>query len=100
MRVSGPGLSDCITGIARFECTVFFFDAELSGTDPLKDNLPLVTCIPTPSQSGTSSDEAAVMTAKLVSELSDVMRSVLEKHPINAQRAKDGLALANVVLLR
>jgi 2,3-bisphosphoglycerate-independent phosphoglycerate mutase len=32
--------------------------------------------------------------------LSDAMRSVLEQHPINAQRAKDGLALANVVLLR
>ena len=40
------------------------------------------------------------MTAKLVSELSDVMRAVLERHPINAQRAIDGLSLANVVLLR
>ena len=40
------------------------------------------------------------MTSKLVSELSQVMMSVLEQHAVNAQRAKDGLALANVVLLR
>ena len=40
------------------------------------------------------------MTSKLVSELSQVMVSVLEQHPVNAQRAKDGLSLANVVLLR
>jgi 2,3-bisphosphoglycerate-independent phosphoglycerate mutase len=40
------------------------------------------------------------MTAELVSELSDVMRSVLEQHPINVARAKEGLPLANVVLLR
>jgi 2,3-bisphosphoglycerate-independent phosphoglycerate mutase len=40
------------------------------------------------------------MTAKLVSELSDVMRSVLERHAINAKRAIEGNPLANVVLLR
>ncbi len=40
------------------------------------------------------------MTSKLVSELSQVMMSVLEQHAVNAQRAKDGLSLANVVLLR
>jgi hypothetical protein len=70
-----------------------------SGTDPLKDNLPLVICAPTSLPSG-ENYSAAVMTAKLVSELSDVMQSVLEQHHINAMRAKDGLPLANVVLLR
>jgi 2,3-bisphosphoglycerate-independent phosphoglycerate mutase len=101
VRVSGPGLSDCITGILRALLVLaFVLNTDLSGTDPLKDNLPLVSCTPTSPPSGGPPEEAAVMTAKLVSELSDAMRSVLEQHPINAQRAKDGLALANVVLLR
>ncbi len=81
-----------------FACTLLLKIVR-SGTDPLKDNLPLVTCVPT----SLPTDEhysAAAMTAKLVSELSDEMRSVLEQHPINATRAKEGLPLANVVLLR
>lgn len=100
MRVSGPGLSDCITGeLPVLFCVHFVAQIVRSGTDPLKDNLPLVTCVPT----SLPTDEhysAAAMTAKLVSELSDEMRSVLEQHPINAKRAKEGLPLANVVLLR
>jgi 2,3-bisphosphoglycerate-independent phosphoglycerate mutase len=71
-----------------------------AGTDPLKDNLPLVVCIPSPLPGGVAPDAAAVMTAKLVSEMSDAMRAVLEEHPVNFQRAKEGLSLANVVLLR
>jgi 2,3-bisphosphoglycerate-independent phosphoglycerate mutase len=72
----------------------------LVGTDPLKDNLPLVPCVPTLLPGGNAPDVSAVMTAKLVSELSDVMRAVLEQHPVNTQRAKEGRSLANVVLLR
>ena len=71
-----------------------------SGTDPLKDNLPLVPCVPTSLPGGDDPHATAIMTAKLVSELSDVMRAILEQHPVNAQRAKEGLSLANVVLLR
>ncbi|EFA80865.1 hypothetical protein PPL_06454 [Heterostelium album PN500] len=77
IRVRGPGLTDAITN-----------------TDPLKDNLPLLRA-----QSLDGSKEAE-FTARLVNELSDVIRAALEKHPINAERAKEGLALANVVLLR
>jgi 2,3-diphosphopglycerate-independent phosphoglycerate mutase len=75
--VRGPGLSD-----------------QISGTDPLKDNLPLLRAQPLD-----DSPEAA-HTAAVVNELSDCMRQVLESHPINAQRVAEGKPPANVVLLR
>lgn len=42
----------------------------------------------------------AAHTAAVVNELSEVMRGILESHPINAQRAAEGKPPANVVLLR
>lgn len=39
-------------------------------------------------------------TAAVVNELSAEMQRILAAHPINAQRAAEGLAVANVVLLR
>lgn len=75
--VRGPGLSD-----------------QISGTDPLKDNLPLGQAAPLD-----GSLEAA-HTAAVVNELSECMRLVLEAHPINAERIGQGKAPANVVLLR
>jgi 2,3-diphosphopglycerate-independent phosphoglycerate mutase len=75
--VRGPGLTDAITG-----------------TDPLKDNRPLLRAEPLD-----ASPEAA-RTAAVVNELSDEMRRLLERHPINAERAAAGLNAANVVLLR
>ena len=99
--MSGPGLSDLITGTARAALTSHVrLKPSFAGTDPLKDNLPLVACVPTPIPGGGAPDASAVMTAQLVSELSDAMRAVLEQHPVNAERAKEGLSLANVVLLR
>ncbi|RKP25742.1 2,3-bisphosphoglycerate-independent phosphoglycerate mutase-domain-containing protein [Syncephalis pseudoplumigaleata] len=77
VRVRGPRLSDCITG-----------------TDPLKDNLPLVTCTPT------DESEEARMTSNLVNELSDCIYTVLSKHPVNDERRKQGKPPANCVLLR
>ncbi|KAG0173628.1 hypothetical protein DFQ28_011120 [Apophysomyces sp. BC1034] len=77
VRVRGPGLTDTITG-----------------TDPLKDNKPLVQCQPT------ENTEAAKMTSKLINELSDIFYSVLSKHPINDDRKKVGKNPANCVLLR
>eukprot|EP00899_Mesostigma_viride_P027477 jgi/Mesvir1/7914/Mv26581-RA.4 len=75
--VRGPGLS-----------------GNISGTDPLKDNLPLLNAEPL--------DELATsrFTATLVNELSDVFRAILRGHPLNAQRAAEGRLPANVVLLR
>eukprot|EP00798_Chlamydomonas_sp_ICE-L_P006636 gene6636-3293_t len=40
------------------------------------------------------------MTARLVNELSDGIRKVLEDHPLNLERVASGLNSANVVLLR
>ncbi|KAK9841920.1 hypothetical protein WJX84_012378, partial [Apatococcus fuscideae] len=75
--VRGPGLSDAITG-----------------TDPLRDNLPLQEVRPTD-----DSPEAA-HTAAVVSELSGVMHGILQGHPVNAHRIAEGKPPANVVLLR
>lgn len=75
--VRGPGLTDFV-----------------SGTDPLKDNLPLLKPEPLEDTS------EARHTAAVVQELSDEIRKVLEAHPINEQRRKEGLNVANVVLLR
>ncbi|KAF7729468.1 hypothetical protein EC973_004448 [Apophysomyces ossiformis] len=77
VRVRGPGLTDTITG-----------------TDPLKDNKPLVQCQPT------ENTEAAKMTSRLINELSDIFYSILDKHPINDDRRKQGKNPANCVLLR
>ncbi|KAI7847527.1 phosphonopyruvate decarboxylase-like protein [Circinella umbellata] len=77
VRVRGPQLTDTITG-----------------TDPLKDNLPLIKCTPT------EDTEAARMTSKLINELSDVFYQVLSKHPINDDRKKAGKNPANCILLR
>ncbi|ORZ02440.1 2,3-bisphosphoglycerate-independent phosphoglycerate mutase-domain-containing protein [Syncephalastrum racemosum] len=77
VRVRGPDLTDTITG-----------------TDPLKDNLPLVHCGPT------EDTPEAAMTSKLINELSDVFYDILSKHPINEDRRKAGKNPANCVLLR
>lgn len=68
--MSGPGLCGAV-----------------SGTDPLKDNLPLLRAAPE------DDSPAAAFTAGLVNELSDEIRKILEAHPINAERvAQVGLA--------
>ncbi|KAI8055856.1 2,3-bisphosphoglycerate-independent phosphoglycerate mutase-domain-containing protein [Syncephalis plumigaleata] len=77
VRVRGPKLSDQITG-----------------TDPLKDNLPLVEC------TATDDSEEAKLTSKLVNELSDCIYNVLSVHPVNEERRKMGKPPANCVLLR
>ncbi|GAM26748.1 hypothetical protein SAMD00019534_099230 [Acytostelium subglobosum LB1] len=77
VRVRGPGLTDAI-----------------SNTDPLKDNLPLLHAM------ALNDSKEAEFTARLVNELSDKIREVLEHHPINVERAEQNLPQANVVLLR
>jgi len=77
VRVRGPGLTD-----------------NISSTDPLKDNLPLLEALPT------DETKEAQMTAKLVNELSTQIHKALEPHPINEERRKQGKPVANVVLLR
>jgi 2,3-diphosphopglycerate-independent phosphoglycerate mutase len=77
VRIRGPGLSD-----------------QISGTDPLKDNLPLVTCVPL------DDSEEAKNTSKIINALSAAFHESLSKHPINETRAKEGKDPANLILLR
>eukprot|EP00850_Spirogloea_muscicola_P022802 SM000312S11995 [mRNA] locus=s312:86963:88923:- [translate_table: standard] len=66
----------------------------ISGTDPLKDHRLLLRA-----EALDDSQEAA-QTASIVNEVSDELRKILREHPLNAQRAKEGKQVANVVLLR
>ncbi|KCV70076.1 hypothetical protein H696_03538 [Fonticula alba] len=75
--LSGPGLSDAI-----------------SGTDPLRDNLPLVKCRPL------DGSRSAEYTSKVIAQLSDEFTCILSAHPHNRLRAEQGLPAANCVLLR
>lgn len=77
VRVRGPGLSDTVTG-----------------TDPLKDNLPLRT------SSALDSTSEAAFTAGLVNALSRRMTELLQGHDINRLRVQQGKPPANCVLLR
>jgi len=76
--IRGPGLTDVI-----------------QGTDPLKDNLPLMTA-----SSLDEDDAAAVHTAQVVNAASDCIRSILREHPVNTERRAQGKDAANVILLR
>jgi len=76
--VRGPGLTDTV-----------------SGTDPLKDNLPLQTSLPVD-----PTCREAIHTAKVITAVDELIRSVLEKHPVNEERRRVGKYPANVVLLR
>lgn len=78
VRVRGPNLS-----------------CDITGTDPLKDHLPLQK-----SQPIDSNNPKAILTSKLVNELSDVFHKKLSNHPINQERKKIGKPVANIVLLR
>jgi len=73
----GPGLTDTI-----------------SGTDPLKDNLPLLKA------SSLNGTPESLHTAKIVNAASQYINQVLEAHPVNAQRKSQGKPLANIILLR
>lgn len=75
--VSGPGLC-----------------GNISGSDPLKDHRLLLKVKPL------DDTKEAAHTANVVNELSDVIRGILRNHPLNAERLKQGKAIANLVLLR
>lgn len=77
-RRSGPPLSDAITG-----------------TDPLRDNLPLLVCAATDGGS-----DAAVETAAIVNAVSAAFRTILASHPVNAARLARGQLPADALLLR
>lgn len=73
----GPGLTD-----------------EVTGTDPLKDGYPLLQSLPL------KPTPEAQYTAEVINDVSESIRKVLEKHPVNLERVQRGLKPANVVLFR
>ena len=80
IMIRGDGLSDMI-----------------SGTDPLKNDLPLLQCRPV---SGYENDQRAVKTSSIVNSLSAEIRRRLRQHPVIEERMKQGQLAANVVLFR
>ncbi|RHY88976.1 hypothetical protein DYB35_002533 [Aphanomyces astaci] len=74
----GPNLSDQITG-----------------TDPLKDELPLLKSTPID-----PALPSAVYTSQVLNEASAVIIDRLSRHPLNVAREAEGLATANLVLFR
>ncbi|XP_078443248.1 uncharacterized protein LOC144712799 [Wolffia australiana] len=66
----------------------------ISGTDPLKDNRPLLQA------AALDDSEEAKNTAAVVNQLSEEMSKLLIAHPLNHKRAAEGKTIANVVLLR
>lgn len=78
IKVSGPNLSSQITD-----------------TDPLKDNLPLLK-----SKALEKGDKNAEMTASLCNALSDAITTALLTHPINIERKEQGKTYTNMVTLR
>ncbi|KAF4322984.1 hypothetical protein JM18_000290 [Phytophthora kernoviae] len=73
----GPGLCDKITG-----------------TDPLKDHLPLVASEPL------NDSPEAEYSSKVLNAVSEAIHERLSDHPINKAREGEGKPPANVVLLR
>lgn len=78
VRVSGPRLSSLITG-----------------TDPLKDNLPIVKCKPENSE-----DEDAIFTCELIEAVSNFITKTLLEAPICVERRSKGLTYPNMITLR
>jgi 2,3-diphosphopglycerate-independent phosphoglycerate mutase len=66
----------------------------VTGTDPLKDGLPLRVC------EATDASAAAAETAAIVNAVSAAFRRVLADHPVNAARVARGALPADALLLR
>ncbi|PJF17199.1 hypothetical protein PSACC_02996 [Paramicrosporidium saccamoebae] len=77
IKIIGPSLSD-----------------EISGTDPTKDPMPIVICVPS------SNSDDAILTCQIVNELHMSIWRILKAHPVNIDRQKRGEPPVNVCLLR
>ncbi|KAJ6229233.1 cofactor-independent phosphoglycerate mutase [Anaeramoeba flamelloides] len=67
---------------------------QILGTDPLKDNLPLIKSKPF------NETESAILTSNIVNYVHETFHKLLSKHEINIKRKKEGKTVANIVLLR
>ncbi|KAF0981883.1 hypothetical protein FDP41_011744 [Naegleria fowleri] len=72
---------------------------DITGTDPLVDNLALVKCEPVKGLKGKELENAK-RTSDLVNDLSYFIYEQLVQHDINKQRKKERKNEANIVLLR
>lgn len=77
IKVSSPNLCD-----------------EISGTDPIKDHLPLLKCVPI------VESVRATLTCDIVNELHKNINVALKVHSTNQDRIVNGKSLVNVILLR
>jgi len=67
---------------------------KISDTDPHKVGEKVKKCVPL------DDSEEAKRTAEIVNRFMELSHEILEKHPLNEERAKNGLPKANAVLLR
>ncbi|CAK4505079.1 unnamed protein product [Aphanomyces euteiches] len=96
---SFPGVRVVCKYATEHRCGIVFKGPNLSdkitGTDPLKDNLPLQASRPKDSALPSS-----VYSSQVLNEASSVIIEQLSQHPINKAREAKGLLPANVVLFR
>ena len=67
---------------------------KISDTDPHKVGEKVKRCVPL------DDSEEAKRTAEIVNRFMELSHEILEKHPLNEERAKKGLPKANALLLR
>jgi len=73
----------------------------ITGTDPLRDGLPIQESRPViSSDMSESARQTAERTARICNAVSKEFRRILTQHPICTQRLKDNLPSTNIVLLR
>ena len=72
---------------------------DITGTDPLVDDLELVKCEPVKGLKGKELEDAK-RTSDLVNDLSHFIYEQLSEHEINKKRKQEGKNEANIVLLR
>ncbi|OQR97196.1 2,3-bisphosphoglycerate-independent phosphoglycerate mutase [Thraustotheca clavata] len=93
-----PGIRLVCKHATEHRCGIVFKGPNLTdhitGTDPLKDGLPLQTSVPV------GSNENAAFSAECLNNASRSIHEALSKHPINIERVKNELPPANLILLR
>ncbi|ETV93187.1 hypothetical protein H310_12791 [Aphanomyces invadans] len=96
---SFPGVGVVCKYATEHRCGIVFKGSNLSdqitGTDPLKDELPLLKSTPID-----PTLPSAVYSSKVLNEASDVIIEHLSRHPLNVAREAQGLVPANLVLFR
>ncbi|OWZ23885.1 2,3-bisphosphoglycerate-independent phosphoglycerate mutase [Phytophthora megakarya] len=93
-----PGLVVATKYATEHRCGIVFKGPglcdKMTGTDPLKDHLPLVTSEPL------NDTPEAAYSSKVLNAVSNAIHERLSSHPINKAREAEGKPPANVVLLR